>query len=373
MKIPDFGLEQYFTKYEFSAPYLLAQSDCEAMETGELASMEPGGMELLEKTWLGYSENDGTPALRREIAGLYSHVDASGVLVHTGAQEAVFSYMNVLLERGDHVIALFPAYQSLYNVAQALGCDVTLWKLRREASGWVLDLDELEKMIRPNTRLIVVNTPHNPTGYALTERAMRHICATAEKHGVRIFADEVYKGLELDGVKKPWICDLYEKAASLGVLSKAYGLPGLRIGWVASRDREMIGKMSKFKNYLSICCSAPSETLAGIALRNGEKLLARNLGVIRENLKTAQPFFAKYGDLFEHNPPMAGPIAFHKLNIPQSIDAFCQEMAQKAGVLLLPGSVYDWEGNYFRMGYGRKSFPQNLRKLGEYLDQNIAR
>lgn len=368
MMLRDFGLEQFFGKYEFSAPYLLAQSDCEAMEAGELARLEPDGPERLMKTWLGYTENDGAAELRREISALYTSVDEHGVLVHSGAQEAIYAYMNVVLKPGDHVVAQFPAYQSLYEVAGALGCQVTPWRLRRENAGWTLDMDELETLLRPNTRLIVVNTPHNPTGHVLCESDIRRICGLAEQHGIRLFVDEVYKGLDLDGVQKPWACDVYEKAVSLGVMSKAYGLPGLRIGWVASRDREVLSAMSKFKNYLSICCATPSETLACIALRNGRRILDRNLAIIRENLAAAEPFFARYGDLFEYNPPKAGPIAFHRLNIKQPIGEFCEEMAQKAGVLLLPADVYEWEGNYFRMGYGRKSFRENLRRFGDYLD-----
>lgn len=368
MQFREFALEQYFGKYEFSAPYLLAQSDCESMEAGELAGMEPGGLELLTKTWLGYSENDGALALRQEISRLYASVRETGVLVHTGAQEAIFNYMHTTLNPGDHVVAMFPAYQSLYGVAEAVGCEVTLWKLRREAAGWAADLDELERLLRPNTKLLVINTPHNPTGYVFSKAELLRICGIADRRGMAVFSDEVYKGLDLDGAAKPWACDLYDKAVSLGVLSKAYGLPGLRIGWVASRDQTVIEAMSRFKNYLSICCGGVSETLACIALRNGVRILSRNLSIIQENLAAAAPFFAKYGDLFEYNPPKAGPIAFHKLNLHKPIDVFCEEMAQTAGVLLLPGSVYEWDGNYFRMGYGRKSFAENLKKFGEYLD-----
>lgn len=371
MNISDFKLEVYFGKHEFSAPYLLAQSDCEAMSLEELLAFEPEGKESFLRTWLGYTETPGSPELRSEVAALYSGLDKENILMHAGAQEAVFAFMNVALERGDHVITMFPTYQSLYEVARARGCALSMWELKQaEEGGWELDIDELEALIRPKTRLIVVNTPNNPTGYTLSGPELRRLCALADKHGIMIFADEVYKGLDLDGMEKPWLADLYERAISMGVLSKAYGLAGLRIGWVATKDKELLEKMNRFKHYLSICNSAPSEALALVALRHGSEILGRNLAIIRENLKTADAFFDRYEGLFLNNRPACGPIAFHRMNLPPSfsMDIFCESLVQKAGVLLLPASVYDYDQPYFRMGYGRKNFAANLLKLDEYLD-----
>ena len=368
MKLNDFKLEVFFGKYEFTAPYLLAQSDCESMEISELLRYEPGSEELLMHSWLGYTEDRGNHELKSLVSDLYVNVKDDGILMHTGAQEAVFAFMNVMLEKGDHVISMFPAYQSLYEVARAEGCRVTPWRLKHDGKRWQVDFDELESLICENTKLIVVNTPNNPTGFTFNEDELRRLCGIAEKHGIYIFADEVYRGLDFDGKRKPWVADLYDKAVSLGVLSKAYGLPGLRIGWVAAQDKTILDKMTKYKHYLSICNSAPSEILSIIALKHGEELIQRSLGIIRGNMAAADEFFARHNSLFRNNPPMAGPIAFHEIKIDQPVERFCDDLVNDSGVLLLPASVYDYDGQFFRMGYGRKSFQTCLGKLEEYLD-----
>ncbi|MBP6492024.1 MAG: aminotransferase class I/II-fold pyridoxal phosphate-dependent enzyme [Clostridia bacterium] len=367
MKLNDFKLEVYFDKYEFTAPYLLTQSDCESMDISQLLQYEPGAEQKLMSSWLGYTEVSGNPELKAMIAGLYSNMKPEDILVHTGAQEAIFAYMNVMLEKGDHLISMFPAYQSLYEVANTEGCDVSYWTLKHSDKGWSIDFDELEAMIRPNTKLIAINTPNNPTGYTFSESELKQLCSIAEKHGIYIFADEVYRGLDLDGVKKPLVADLYNKATSLGVMSKSYGLAGLRIGWVATQDKEVLAKMTKFKHYLSISNSVPSEILSIIALKHSDELLKRNLDIIKSNLEIADRFFAKYPDLFQNNKPTSGPIAFHKLKIDQPVDAFCHDLVTESGVLLLPSNIYEFQGQFFRMGYGRRSFEASLNRFEQYI------
>lgn len=375
MKIRDFGLEIFFGRYEFSAPYLLAQSDCESLSIRELLALEPGAQEGFLDTWLGYSENDGAPALREAVSGLYTQCGPENVLLHVGAQEAIFGALNVLVEPGEHVICQFPTYQSLYEVARAAGCELSLCPLHQGEDGWYCDLDELERLITLKTRLLVLNTPNNPTGYALSADERQRICELARRHGLRILADEVYRGLEAPDAVPPAFCDIYERAFSVGVLSKAYGLPGLRVGWIASQERDAIGTLSRYKNYLSICCPTPSEALARIALKHGPAVLARNREIIARNRRIAADFFARYDHVFLHNPPQAGPIAFHGLR-PDFVArfgsalAFCEHLAQSAGVLLLPGNVYDMDAPYVRMGYGRANFAENLAVLDGWLQQN---
>lgn len=367
MKINDFKLEVYFEKYEFSAPYLLTQSDCESMELEQLLAYEPGAQERLMKSWLGYTEVQGNPELRGLVASLYQSIQEKDVIMHTGAQEAIFDYMNVLLEKGDHVISMFPVYQSLYEVAHAEGCEVSPWNLKPGEQGWSIDFDELEALIRPNTKLIAVNTPNNPTGFTFSEDEMKRLCSIAESHGIYLFSDEVYRGLELDGLNRPCAADLYDKAASLGVMSKAYGLSGLRVGWVATKDADTINRMKKFKHYMSICNSSPSEILSIIALKHGDKILQRNKAIIKENLTLADHFFEKYDNLFKNYRPISGPIAFHKIELDLSIENFCEDLVRKAGVLLLPANIYSYPGPFFRMGYGRKSFSESLNRFEQYL------
>ena len=368
MKINDFKLECYFGLYEFTAPYLLTQSDCESMSTKELLSMEPGAEEAYLNQWLGYTETWGDPELRKQIAALYKNMKAEDVLVFHGAQEAIFGYMNVMLEQGDHMIAMFPNYQSAYEVANAIpNCECSKWYIRDNGTGWVMDFDELEALIRPNTKLIAVTSPNNPTGYTFTNDEIKRLCAICEKHDIYLFADEVYKGLELDGEKRDWMADHYAKCVSLGVMSKAYGLAGLRVGWLVSKDHETLEKVVKFKHYMSICNSAPSEFLAKVALKHGEVLLERNRQIIRDNMKVVDAFFNRYPQLFEKKPITCGPVAYHKLLLDMPVKAFCQLAVDRKGVLLLPSEIYDMEDQYFRMGYGRKNVPESLAKFEEFL------
>ncbi len=371
MKIRDFKLECYFGIYEFTAPYLLTQSDCESMTTQELLDMEPGAKEEYLQQWLGYSETWGNPELREIIASLHKTMKSENVLVFHGAQEAIFAYMNVLLDPGDHMIAMFPNYQSAYEVANSVpDCTFSKWMVRDNGEGWTVDFDELESLIQPNTKIIAVNSPNNPTGYTFTNAEIEKLCSICEKHGIYLFADEVYKGLEMDGEKRDWMADHYDRCVSLGVMSKGYGLAGLRVGWLVSKDTELLNKVVKYKHYLSICDSVPSEYLTKVALKHNDEILARNTKIIEENIKVADAFFDKYDYLFEKKPISCGPVAFHKLLIDMPVKEFCQMAVDKKGVLLLPSSIYDMDEQYFRMGYGRRGVPEAIAKFEEFLIEN---
>jgi len=386
MRVPPFELEVFFGRYEFSTPYLLAQSDCEAVSVDALLQLEPdpeAARRDFLNTSLGYGENNGRPDLRSAVADLYSDMSQENVVLFTGAQEGIFACMNTLLEPGDHVVCMFPAYQSLYEVARSLGCRVDMWHLRQTPQGWQADMDELAALVRPDTKAIVLNTPHNPTGFTLNSEQTGALCALARKCGAWIFCDEVYRGLGWNAQAQapgqsaaaaqgmtgqaPWIADAYEKGISLGVLSKAYGLPGLRVGWLACRDAAVMEGIARYKNYLSICGATPSEALALVALRHGPALLKKNRQIIAENLKTADAFFARHANLFVYNRPMAGPIGFPRIRIGEPASGFCERLAHEAGVLLLPGSVYGISEPYFRMGFGRKSFAAHLARFEQWL------
>lgn len=372
MKINDFKLEVFFSKHEFTAPYLLTQSDCASMSIGDLLNLEPGAKEDFLSEGLGYTEVPGNPELRKLIANLYTTMTPENIIVHAGAQEPIFNFMNVLLDEKDHVITQFPIYQSLFEVANAIGCEVSKWSIEQGESGWIMDIEKLEQLIKPNTKLIALNSPNNPTGYTFTKEEIDKIVEIARKHDIYVFCDEVYKGVELDGDKRPWFADCYEKGVSLGVMSKAYGLAGLRIGWLATKDHELNEQLIKMKHYTSICSSGPSEFLSMVALKHSDKILERNTNIIKSNIEIAEEFFSRYPNLFEFNRPMAGPIAFVKMNIQTPIAEFCDTLVEDSGVLLLPSSIYSFEGQYFRMGFGRANFVDSLKKFEEYLiEKNI--
>jgi len=367
MKVNDFKSEVFFEKHEFSAPYLLSQSDAESMTIKELLDYEPWEREKFLNTWLGYTEVPGAPDLRAEISKLYKSISVDEIIVHAGAEEAIFNFMRVMLEKGDHMIAMFPAYQSAYDVASAVGAEVTRWWIKAGKDEWLVDFGELEKHIRPNTKVIYVNSPNNPTGFVFTEAEICRLVEIAKKHDIYILSDEVYHGLELDGVRRPLLADLYDKAVSVNVMSKAYGFAGLRIGWTATKDKYTCDKLTKAKHYTTVCNSAPSEFLATLALRNSEQIIARNLKILRDNMEIADKFFAKYPKLFEYRRLRGGTIGFLKMNIEQPIDDFCVRLVNEKGVLLLSAGIFDTEEQYFRMGFGRRNFAEALGKFEEYL------
>jgi len=369
MNLPPFKLERYFAKYEFNTEFLLCSSDCEAMPITDLLAFEPDAAQKFQQVWLGYTESQGSPALRREICKLYETIEPEDILVHTGAEEAIYLFMHAAFKEGDHVIVHSPGYQSLAEVARAAGCDVSPW-LAREQNNWALDLDELRHLMRTNTKGVIINTPHNPTGYLMPRADFEAVNKFAQEEKLILFSDEVYRESEYDpATRLPAACDLGEHAVSLGVTSKTYGLAGLRIGWIATKNKKIYQNMASLKDYTTICNSAPSEFLAEVAMRNRQKLVDRNLGIIKHNLTVIDDLFSRRASTFKWARPKAGSMAFPKL-LKGDIEDFCDDLVKKAGVLLLPGSMYDNSRNHFRLGFGRKNLPQAVERLEMYLNKN---
>jgi aspartate/methionine/tyrosine aminotransferase len=366
MRLPPFQLERYFARYEFNVEHLLCSSDCESLAVQDLLDLEPDARERFQQLRLGYTESQGALSLRREISRLYAAISPEQVLVHAGAEEAIFLFMHAALSPGDPIIVHTPCYQSLAEVARSIGCTVTPWAAN-EAQGWRLSLSELQQMVGVNTRVIVINTPHNPTGYLMRPAEFRELHRIADRHGIIVFSDEVYRESEYDPADRlPPACDLSERAVSLGVLSKTYGLPGLRIGWVATRNAAVYARMAALKDYTTICNSAPSEFLAELALRNRAALIERNVAILTANLALLDDFFERHQATFRWHRPKAGPIGFPRL-LGGEVDAFCHELVTTAGALLLPGTMFNDTGNHVRIGFGQRSMPQALARLEEFL------
>lgn len=366
MKLRPFKLERFFARHEFATRYLLCSSDPESMSVDELLALEPGAAERLRALRLGYTESRGAPSLRAAIATLYARAPAERILVHSGAQEPIFSFFHCALAPGDHVVVQFPAYQSLIEVARSVGAEVTLWR-GDGADGWRFDVDALAALLRDDTRAIVINSPHNPTGALLGGAELERIVALARRRGAWLFSDEVYRGLERDPAERaPAACDLYERAVSLGAMAKVYGLAGLRIGWVATADAALLDEMAAFKDYLTICNSAPAELLAELALRHHDRLVARTRATLDRNLALLERFFLRHADRFAWSPPRAGTTAFVGLR-DGSATEFCADLVERAGVLLLPSSLFDAGDGHFRLGYGRANLPDALDAFGRYL------
>lgn len=366
MLLSPFKLERYFAKFEFNAEFLLCSSDCESMSVADLLAHEEGAAERFQHHWLGYTESQGSPTLRKEIAGMYATTQPDDILVFTGANEAIYLFMMAALQSGDHVIVHAPHYQALSEVAKGIGCEVSPW-YAREAHGWALDLDELKGLLRPATKAIVVNLPHNPTGYLMPKADFDALNRFAQENNLLLFSDEVYRESEYDMKDRlPAAVDYGAHAVSLGVTSKTYGLAGLRIGWLATQNRDLYNKIASLKDYTTICNSAPSEFLAEVAIRHREKLARRNLQIIKHNLAIIDELFTRHASLFTWRRPKAGSMGFPKL-LQGDVESFCENLVKKTGVLLLPGSMYDETENHFRLGLGRRNLPQAVERLEAYI------
>ena len=362
MHIKPFRIEQYFGKYEFSAKYLLSSSDAESRTIQELLELELGSQEKFLQHWCGYTESPGAPALREVISGIYQGIKAKDVLVVAAAEEAIFVLYHALISPRDHVIVETPCYESALEVARSTGAQVSEWR-RCYENGWAHDLAALEKLLQPNTKIIYINTPHNPTGLLMPAGTFQQVMKLAASRGIIVFCDEVYRELEHDPASRlPAACEIYERAVSLGSMSKTYGLPGLRLGWLVCKDAEILERCLEFRYYTTICNSAPSEFLTALALRHREVLIRRNREIVLRNMVLLEAFLRQRSNLFEWVKPNASTIGFMHYKPGRDVLSFCEDAVKNAGVLLLPGSVYD-QPRHIRFGYGRKNMPEALAQF----------
>lgn len=366
--IPAFKLEEFWKKYEFSAPHLLCPSDAETWLLKDIVAMaDPETRLLWDNLSLGYTESPGLPALRKEIARLYDSLEIDHILTTAGAEEGIYCAMHSLISPGDHVIVVSPTYQSLITLPESLGAEITFVDIRSKDK-WKLDSDRIQSAWRPSTKLLLLVCPHNPTGTLIERDVYEKMISLARKTGAFIFCDEVYRFLEIDETERlPAIADAYEKGVSLNVMTKSFGLAGLRIGWLASKDREFLQKVNSYKMYTSICNSAPSEILALVALRSKDKILKRNREIVLRNVDLLDAFVKRHPASISWVRPQSGTIAFMELLLSIPIERFTEELVKKTGVLIIPAAIFDCPGNYFRIGFGRKNMPEVLNRFEQFL------
>jgi aspartate/methionine/tyrosine aminotransferase len=371
MKIAPFVLEHYFAKHEFTARYLLSSSDCEALSLTELLSLaDSETKQLWADLKLGYTESLGNPLLREAIAEIYDGIGANNLLVVVPA-EGIFLLMQALLEPGDHVICTFPAFQSLYEVARSVGCEISTWEPDEDRS-WYFDVGQLAEMIQDNTKLVVVNFPHNPTGYIPPLTDFQAIIDLVRQRGIYLFSDEMFRFLEVEeGSTLPAACELYDRALSLFGLSKTFGLPGLRLGWIATQDAEILKRMTDLKYYTTICSSAPSEVLAIMALRSRSTIIEQQLRRVHKNIAVLDTFFTEYDDCFRWNRPRGSSICYPRLLLPQDATTFCEDLVQETGIMLVPSSVFQFGDHHVRIGFGRENLPEVIDLFKDYLDRHF--
>jgi aspartate/methionine/tyrosine aminotransferase len=370
--IPPFELERYFARHEFVTEYLLCSSDVEGMSLREVLALADDEMrERWNALTLGYTESPGHPLLRRAVAALYETLQPEDVIVTNSGEEPIYITMRLLLRAGDHAIVTWPGYQSHYEIARSIGAEVTLLPLRPQTehgrTRWMIDLDELRTAVRPNTRMLLTSFPHNPTGALPTHDEWRAIAALVDAAGLRWVSDEVYRGLEfLPGTRLATAADLNARALSIGAMSKTYAMAGARIGWAATRDAQLREQILTYKDYTTICSSAPSEILSTIALRASDAVIARSRTIIDANLAHAARFFAAHRERFDYIPPAAGSVAFPRLRHDDA-DEFAAALLREQNTLLLPASAFGYAQPHFRMGFGRPNFPQALQRLETFI------
>jgi aspartate/methionine/tyrosine aminotransferase len=315
---------------------------------------------------LGYTESQGHPVLLNEIANLYQRIEVKNVL-EVVPEEGIFIMSHALLQPGDHIVCTMPGYQSLYEIARSIGCQISAWHPIEER-GWEFALDDLEALLREDTKLVIANFPHNPTGYLPTTEEFLELIDLVRARGIYFFCDEMYRLLELEeGTTLPAACDLYEKAISLTGLSKVYGLPGLRMGWLASKNQDFIDRVIRLKDYTTICGSAPSEILAIMAIRNRSRIIEKQNARVRINLTIFKQFLDKHPDIFDCQLPKGSSVCFPKLLLDQDSYEFSEQVVKEAGIMLAPSRMFHYGDQHIRIGLGRENFPQVLQHFTEYL------
>lgn len=374
MKIAPFATEHFYAQYEFTTPYQLCNSDCETVTISELLDMANVSLDEFGKLALGYTESQGSPDLRAAIANGHTHVQADDVVVLGTPVEGIYLGARALLEPDDEVIVLTPAYDALINMFEHVvgATNVKKWAFTLQDNTWTLDLADLERLITDKTKLVVVNFPHNPTGYLPTPDTLQRLIDIIHAHDLWLFCDEMYFGLTHSGTPSvSSAADLSDRAIVLSGLSKTYGLPGLRTGWLVVRDEAMRKNILNWKFYTSICPPAPSEFLAVAALNVREALRQRSIAQIEQNLILADAFFARWPNLFDWHRPVAGSTALVKMHVP-SVSELAATVAAEAEVLIHPATTLNTDDQHMRIGLGRKGFAIALEKFEAYLKQHHA-
>jgi aspartate/methionine/tyrosine aminotransferase len=366
VEIRPFAIERFYERWEFRAELMLSSSDCESLAVAELLALEPDARERLLNLQLGYTETPGSAELRDAIAAGYERVTAADVLALAAAEEGIFVAYHALLGAGEHAVIETPCYGSALELARSTGAEVSEWQ-RRYEDGWAHDLEALERLLRADTRLLYINSPHNPTGRGMAPEVFARVLELARERSLVLFSDEVYRGLEHDpAARLGAAADVYERAISLGAVSKAHGLPGLRVAWLAAREPRLLERVKDMKLYTTICSPAPSELLVALALRHGERLISRSRELMLANLGSLDQLLERRAELFEWVRPNAGPIGFPRVRAELDVEQWCEQIAERAGVLLLPGSVYG-QPRHLRLGFGRANIAEAIERLDGYL------
>ncbi|MGJ7911997.1 aminotransferase [Neobacillus sp. LXY-1] len=368
MEIANFGVEEWLNVWENDAVYDIAGSSIASFTLEELISIDgTNPKEFFDKIFdvkMNYGWIEGSPEFKQQVSKLYKNVPPECILQTNGATGANLLALYSLIEPNDHVIAMHPSYQQLFDIPRSLGAEVSLWEIYEE-NDWMPDLEELKSMIRPNTKMICLNNANNPTGTVLDDQLLKEIVAIASEVGAYILVDEVYKPLD-PNQQVSSIVDLYDKGIATNSLSKTYSVPGVRVGWTAS-NQEVADIFRKYRDYTMICSGVLDDVIAVHTLKNKEAVLNRNREIVFTNLEILKEW-AKHEPRVSLVFPKAVSTSFIHLDIPIDVEDFCIDLLKTKGVLLVPGNRFDVP-EHARLGYCTKTetLKKGLAELSSYL------
>ncbi|QWT18126.1 aminotransferase [Collinsella sp. zg1085] len=373
MDIKTIGVEAFLNDYEREATWDIAQSTIASLEMGEILKLDgkdgESFYEALDKEKMNYGWIEGSDAFKQEVAKLYKHVDPSNVLQMNGGTGANLNAIMALVSPGDHVIAEYPTYQPLYDLPRAFGAEVEHWHIHEE-DGWQPRLDDLKRMVRHDTKLICINNASNPLGTIITTEVMEEIVEIAHSVGAWVLCDEVFFPLE-NSERCTSIVDLYDKGVATNSISKDLSVPAARVGWTVS-NKELADKMRVLRDYTMICAGVFNDVLATYVLRNREKVVARNLEIIRKNRDIVNTWIADEPRV-SWIPPKGVSVSYIRLDIPEDDEKFCLDLLRDEGVLLVPGSRFELPRGA-RLGYCAHEhvLREGLARLSSYLKKYDA-
>ena len=376
MKLEPFKVEKWMNEYEQYSKYDLGNTTVQNLSLDELFDLsnvdKTAFLNNLCAQKQGYGNITGNPDLKNGISKLYETVTPDGIIPTIGGAGANHLVFYSLVEPSDSVVSIIPTYQQLYSIPESFGAEVKLLKLKKE-NNFLPDIDELKALVSSNTKLICINNPNNPTGALMPAKILEQIVQVAQSVNAFVLSDEVYRGLNLTEEKTPSVADIYEKGISVCSMSKIFSLAGLRLGWVASKNKKIIENCLSHREYNMISCSITDESLAALALKNADKIIARNKKIIKECLEILDNWVKNEPD-FNYVKPMAGTTALVYYDFDMTSKELCDRLAKEAGVFLTPGFCFE-EERCFRVGYCKSPqvLKQGLEKISEFVRLNIRK
>ncbi len=376
MKLEPFKVEKWMNEYEQYSKYDLGNTTVQNLSLDELFDLsnvdKTAFLNNLCAQKQGYGNITGNPDLKNGISKLYETVTPDGIIPTIGGAGANHLVFYSLVEPSDSVVSVIPTYQQLYSIPESFGAEVKLLKLKKE-NNFLPDIDELKSLVSSNTKLICINNPNNPTGALMPAKILEQIVQVAQSVNAFVLSDEVYRGLNLTEEKTPSVADIYEKGISVCSMSKIFSLAGLRLGWVASKNKKIIENCLSHREYNMISCSITDESLAALALKNADKIIARNKKIIKECLEILDNWVKNEPD-FNYVKPMAGTTALLYYDFDMKSKELCDRLAKEAGVFLTPGFCFE-EERCFRVGYCKSPqvLKQGLEKISEFVRLNIRK